>query len=60
MLGYGTSVPSDDILGEVDDVYEARKPSMRVKRDIAKMVPIAVLIMGACAAAAIAYIMFFN
>lgn len=40
MLGYGTEVPSEDILGEVDDVYEARKPSMQMKRQVEKMIPI--------------------
>ncbi len=39
MLGYGTEVPSEDILGEVDDVYEARKPSMQMKRQIEKIIP---------------------
>ena len=40
MMGYGTEVPSEDILGEVDDVYEARKPSMLAKRQIEKILPI--------------------
>jgi len=56
--GYGTEVPSDDILNEVDDVYEARKPSMLVKREIMKMIPICVLLFGLSVAGVIIYMVF--
>lgn len=56
--GYGTEVPSDDILNEVDDVYEARKPSMLVKREIMKIIPICVLLFGLSVAGVIIYMVF--
>lgn len=58
--GYGMSVPSEDILGEVDDVYEARKPSMQAQREIAKMLPICILIFLSAAAVVVIYMVFFK
>jgi hypothetical protein len=60
LLGYGTTVPSEDILGEVDDVYEARKPSMQVSRDIQKILPACIIIFVAAAAVVVIYIAFFK
>lgn len=56
--GYGTEVPSDDILNEVDDVYEARKPSMLVKREIMKIIPICLLMFALSAAGVVLYMVF--
>jgi hypothetical protein len=58
MLGYGTEVPSEDILGEVDDIYEARKPSMVVQRELAKMLPIVIIIFAIAAAVVVLYVVF--
>lgn len=60
LVGYGSCVPSDNILGEVDDVYEARKPDMKFKREIEKMIPTVLLIFGMAAAVVIIYIVFFK
>lgn len=60
MLGYGTEVPSASILGEVDDITEARKPQMQFRRDMSKIAPLAVLIVAVGAAAAVAYMVFFK
>jgi len=56
--GYGTEVPSDDILNEVDDVYEARKPSMLVKREIMKIIPICVVVFVVAVAGVVLYMTF--
>jgi hypothetical protein len=56
--GYGTEVPSDDILNEVDDVYEARKPSMLVKREIMKIIPVCLLMFALAAAGVVLYMVF--
>ena len=55
MLGYGTEVPSEDILGEVDDIYEARKPSMAVRRELERMLPIIVIIFALGVATVLLY-----
>ena len=60
MLGYGTEVPSEDILGEVDDVYEARKPSMQMKRQIEKIIPICAAVFVVAVIGVIAYVVFFK
>jgi len=56
--GYGTEVPSDDILNEVDDVYEARKPSMLIKREIMKIIPMCILLFALTAAGVVIYMVF--
>ena len=60
MIEYGATVPSEDLLGEVDDIYESRKPSMKFKREMEKMVPICIGVIVAFGAAALAYSMFFK
>lgn len=60
MLGYGTEVPSEDILGEVDDVYEARKPSMAVQRELTKMLPIIVIVFALAVGTVLLYKTFFS
>ena len=60
LIGYGTEVPSEDVSGEVDDIYEANKPSARLKRELAKMIPICILIFAACAGCAVLYMVFFK
>ena len=59
MIGYGTEVPSEDILGEVDDVYEARKPSMKFQRDMSRVRPAVILIIAIGAIVIIVYKVFF-
>lgn len=60
LLGYASEVPSDDILCEADDIYEARKPSMLATREIQKILPICVLIFVSAAAVVIIYFVFFK
>ena len=60
MLGYGTEVPSEDILGEVDDIYEARKPQTQFKRDMGKIVPLCILIFAVAAGVVVLYLVFFK
>ena len=58
MIGYGTEVPSEDILGEVDDIYEARKPSMKFQRDMSRVLPAVIIIVAVGAAVVILYQLF--
>jgi hypothetical protein len=58
LVDYGTKIPGDNIFNEVDDIYEARKPSMQIKRDVMKMVPLCLLIFGITAAAVVLYMVF--
>jgi hypothetical protein len=58
MLGYGTEVPSEDILGEVDDVYEARKPSMQMKREIERIIPVCTIMFVAVVVVVLLYWVF--
>jgi hypothetical protein len=60
LIGYGTQVPADCILNEVDDVYEARKPSMIVKREIMKMLPVCAGIFCLAVAVVVIYWFFFK
>lgn len=43
--GYGSQIPEDNIYGEVDDIYEARKPQEAAKREIMRIIPYAIIIL---------------
>ena len=60
LIGYGSHVPSEDILGEVDDVYESRKPSMQFKRDMEKILPMCIIVFLAAVILVVAYVVFFK
>jgi len=55
LVGYGAEVPPEDILGEVDDIFEANKPSNKAAKKLREMLPFAIIIIGVCVVGALAY-----
>ena len=58
--GYGDDIPPENILGEVDDIFEARKPQNIAAKKLREILPICAIIIAASAAAVLAYLMFFK
>ena len=59
LIGYGSEIPPEDITGEVDDTYEARKPQNALNKKMMKVAPLCVIIVGVAIFAALAYKIFF-
>jgi hypothetical protein len=60
IASYGDDIPPENILGEVDDIFEARKPNNIAARKLREILPICVLIVGGSAATVLIYLMFFK
>jgi hypothetical protein len=58
LVGYGADIPSENIFGEVDDIYEANKPQAQSMKKIKEMLPWAVIIIAVAAAGVLLYKMF--
>lgn len=55
LMGYGADIPAENILGEVDDIFESKKPSLQAMKKIQAMLPWCILLLAGAAAAVIAY-----
>lgn len=60
LMGYGNEIPPEDITGEVDDIYESRKPQNAMMKKMMKVLPMAVILIGISIAAAVVYKVFFS
>jgi len=58
LVGYGSEVPPEDIAGEVDDTYEANKPSKAAMKKIMTILPYAVGMIALAIIIAVVYKMF--
>jgi hypothetical protein len=58
LVGYGSEVPPEDIAGEVDDTYEANKPSKAAMKKIMAILPYAVGMIAFAIIIALVYKMF--
>lgn len=54
-MGYGAEIPPDNILGEVNDIYESRKPQEAAKRKIMEFAPYIAIMIAFAVIAAVAY-----
>lgn len=59
LIGYGNEIPPEDITGEVDDIYESRKPQNAMMKKMMKVLPMAVLVVAFAIIAAVLYKIFF-
>ena len=55
LMGYGADIPAENILGEVDDIFESKKPSLQAMKKIQNILPWCILLLAGAAAAVIAY-----
>lgn len=60
ITGYGDDIPPENILGEVDDIFEARKPQNIAAKKLREILPICAIIVAGSAAAVVAYLLFFK
>jgi hypothetical protein len=60
ITGYGDDIPPENILGEVDDIFEARKPQNTAAKKLREILPICAIIVAGSAAAVVAYLLFFK
>lgn len=55
LVGYGADIPSENIMGEVDDIYEASKPQSAAFKKIKEMLPWCIILVAGAGAMVVAY-----
>lgn len=58
LMGYGADVPAENILGEVDDIFESKKPQILAMKKMKEILPYCILIVALAAAAVVVYKIF--
>ncbi|MDD2578399.1 MAG: hypothetical protein PHP96_03420 [Candidatus Dojkabacteria bacterium] len=58
IVGYGSDIPSENIMGEVDDIYEANKPSNAAFKKIKEMLPWCIILIAGSGAMVLLYVIF--
>jgi hypothetical protein len=58
LMGYGADIPAENILGEVDDIFESHKPSLLAMKKMREILPYCIIIVALAAAAVVVYKIF--